>query len=190
MNRKMILLFRIINFRICSRTLILIFYLVKSSIGMSHEYTHEKITIRGFDIKLSEALANNCLFHPTQIEIFAWNKIIIDDDYDSHGHLKLVSVIAPIIEVVKKSVIDLSGQSAESHPSSKASPSIGHGRDGKPGNPGGSSGSIMIIAKAFLNEKQCDIHLNGGDGGIGQDGGDGTEHFVYVYSHFVSFQNL
>lgn len=44
-----------------------------------------------------------------------------------------------------------------------------------PGGPGGKGGNFLGIGKRFINDKNLQIHVNGGRGGTGQNGaaGDG-----------------
>lgn len=165
-----------IGFHLC---ILIIFYVLKSCLSNDvppHLYSKcssNKIMVKGFDIKISEVLAMECIGTAKFIEIFALNKLIIDADIDKEGFNAQLSVIAPTFEIIGRRKMNLNGGSGESHSSPQAHLSIGNGRDGKPGNPGGTAGSLLVIGEKFINEKQCEIHVNGGSGGAGQDGGAG-----------------
>lgn len=58
---------------------------------------------------------------------------------------------------------------------SNASNGIGEFKHGKPGKPGGSGGCFLGIANEFINAERLEIHINGGEGGPGQNGGRGLK---------------
>ena len=126
------------------------------------------------DLVVSDVLSNPPHSSTHLVVLMASRKLILDMDL----HLKNTHLIliAPLVVIVKKTLIKLDGEDGEQHPNKKAANSISkdeRGKDGLEGNPGFSSGSISVYALAINNPQYLTIESNGGNGGDGQDGGDG-----------------
>lgn len=134
-----------------------------------------KLTVKGYNVKISDVHKIEC--SAKSIEIFALNQLIIDKDIDKTGLEVQLSLIAQTFIIKGTRSIKLNGISGGERLPPKASVGVGNGRHGKPGNPGVSGGSLMAIGKHFVNDEQLKMYINGGNGGAGQDGGDGTKHF-------------
>ncbi|XP_018020421.2 uncharacterized protein LOC108676795, partial [Hyalella azteca] len=135
-----------------------------------------KLTIKGGYIRLSEVIVEigNCKQNRT--EIFALNKIFVDENLNKEGEKFKLVMIAPTWEVIGRRTINLSGADAPPHNPRKASDGEVDGRrgaDGRPGLPGGPAGSFFGVGTTFLNGNMLNIMANGGNGGDGQDGGNG-----------------
>lgn len=151
------------------------------STSLESECSFNKLIVEGFDIYTSDVLNISCFRTVKFIEIFAVNKFVVDADIDRTELKVQLSIVAPTFEIVGQRKINLSGKFGQPPSPQKALPSVGNGRDGKPGNPGGSSGSILVISKLFINENNCEIYINGGDGGAGQDGGNGMNIYLLLF---------
>lgn len=153
--------------------------------------SHDKLTVEGFDIKISDVLEIECIDNATFIEIFALDRIIVDENIDKTGLAVQLSMIAPKWEVLSESVIALDGIAGKSHSNPKAFNGVGNGRSGKPGQPGGNSGSFFGVGKTFNNDAFLKITANGGNGGAGQDGGEGLDNFFLIekfyYFYLINF---
>ncbi|XP_018011522.1 uncharacterized protein LOC108668780 [Hyalella azteca] len=141
-----------------------------------------KLTIKGDSIKFSEAILEIANCKCNTVEIFALNKIFIDENLNKIGEKLKLTMIAPTWEVIGKRVINLSGADGQLHNSTKArngstdwenySP---RGADGMPGFHGGPAGSFFGIGTTFNNGNMLTITASGGNGGSGQHGGDGED---------------
>lgn len=144
-----------------------------------------KIEVRGYNIKISSYNEMNCTGNITFIEIFAMNKVFIDDDIEKTGDKVQLFIIAPTWEIIGNRQFILNGKDADPHKPPKASdgypPGLGsaNGVHGFPGNPGGPAGCFLGIADKYVDDKNLKIFLNGGHGGPGQDGGHGTYFKLY-----------
>lgn len=146
---------------------------------MHYECSMEKLIVKGYNVRISDVNRIKCVSE--SIEIFALQELLIDSNIDKTGYGVQLSLISPLIKINGTRSIKLSGKSGKKHSPSKAIDGVGDGRHGKPGNPGISSGSFMAIGKRFLFEGQLKLYINGGDGGAGQDGGDGTKKQKFLY---------
>lgn len=72
-----------------------------------------KLLVTGYNIKLSHVLQLECSKKVQSLEIFAANKLYIDEDIDKTGEKMQISFIAPIWEVVKKRKIVLNGMNGK-----------------------------------------------------------------------------
>ncbi|XP_047735425.1 uncharacterized protein LOC108672709 [Hyalella azteca] len=136
----------------------------------------DKLTIKGDYIKLSDANLEIGICKRSTTEIFALNKIFIDENLNKVGEKFKLVMIAPTWEVIGRRTINLSGADAPPHNPRKASDGEGdggRGADGRPGLPGGPAGSFFGVGTTFLNGNMLNIVANGGNGGDGQDGGNG-----------------
>lgn len=110
------------------------------------------------------------------VEIFALDRVFIDENFDACGRKIQLSIISPVWEAEKVS-INLNGEDAVDHEAN-----AGHldalgspGNDGKPGAPGGNAGTFLGIGRKCVRCSGLTILANGGIGGRGQDGGDGQD---------------
>ncbi|XP_018007170.1 uncharacterized protein LOC108664972 isoform X3 [Hyalella azteca] len=137
-----------------------------------------KLTIKGGYIRLSEAILEIVNCEGNTIEIFALNKIFIDENLNKTGEKLKLTIIAPTWEVIGSRVINLSGADGQLHNPPKATNYWGNysprGADGMPGFHGGPAGSFFGIGTTFNNGNMLNVIASGGNGGIGQHGGDGA----------------
>lgn len=114
------------------------------------------------------------------LEIFAEERVIIDEHLLLTGREMQVVIIAPIWEIIASSgsrEINLDGKRARdiNEPSKNGNENGDkHGVDGRAGFPGGPAGSFYGVANEIVNEGQLLISVKGGDGGSGQTGGRGA----------------
>lgn len=132
----------------------------------------DKLTIEAHIVRVSEIrVSQECVDTVKFIEIFAWEKFIMDANINWHPTWKRqelqVSIIAPIWEIVGLRNISLSGTTGPMH-----SPAA-ENEKGVEGIPGTNAGRILCIGSTFINPEFLQITLDGGDGGPGQTGGRG-----------------
>lgn len=135
-----------------------------------------KITVKGYNIKLSSYTAMNCSGDVKFIEIFVSNNLFIDDDINESGKEAHLFFIAPTWEVIGKRRFILNG--IEGEPPTLEDADDGNkthvnGETGIAGNPGISAGCFLAIGNKFINDENLEIQLNGGRGGNAQHGGKG-----------------
>lgn len=123
-----------------------------------------KLTIVGYNVKISDFHLNDCMASASIIEIFAWNKLFIDADINKAGQQAQIALIAPMWEIVGERQIILSGENTPKNFNARV--------DGKPGLPGGSSGHFIGIGDKFMNDQHLEVVCVGGKGGMGNDGGN------------------
>lgn len=139
----------------------------------------KNLTVYGYNVAVSEVVTADCWANATSIEIFALNKMLIDVDIEKYS--TCLSIIAPEWEIVLNDQmpsrhIKLIGADATKmsyNSPAKNSDALGKpGDDGLAGMPGESAGLFFGIGQR-INDKPFEIHLIGGKGGNGQDGGNG-----------------
>lgn len=143
-----------------------------------------KLTVTGKTIKISDVLVIPCYDYTHLIEVFALNKLIIDVDINKTGKGAQISLIAPAWEISGKRKIILDGAPGKEQLDANARSGVGlkkNGEIGKPGWPGGNGGGFLGIGDKFINDRNLEIHVNGGKGGSGQHGGNGSTHFCNIY---------
>lgn len=139
-----------------------------------------KLQVYGPIVRLSHLPSNDsiCGGHVVVIEIFATDKIIIDDDYNSLGDDITFIVAAPTIEVIDERKINLRGRDGGSHERQNAyngNPNGNrNGNNGLAGLPGGPGSHFFGIAQNVINFDHLTVRVQGGNGGPGQNGGHGT----------------
>lgn len=141
-----------------------------------------ELIVKGYNVKLSDVIDRKCSAKIKFMKIFAMNKLYININVDETGNELQLSMIAPIWEVIGGRLIILDGADGKEHFNSSALNGIGHsenGLNGLPGKPGGPAGHFFGIGKLFsplttyIMDGELDIHVNGGVGGAGQNGGNG-----------------
>lgn len=138
----------------------------------------DKLTVRGYNIKLSDITKVNCFPFVNRIEIMALNRFYVDSNMNETGKETHLYVIAPTWEVFGGIEIDLNGEKGKSYREPSARNGITNsenGADGSVGFPGGLGGSILFIGERFINAPKLKIYSNGGNGGLGQNGGNGLK---------------
>lgn len=146
-----------------------------------YKCSHNKLTVEGFDVKIKDTLKIDCIYNATFIEIFALDRITVDENIDKLGLAVQLSMIAPKWEVLSERVITLDGIAGKPHSNPKAFNGVGNGRSGKPGQPGSSSGRFFGVGKTFNSDAFLKITANGGNGGVGQDGGEGMNNCYKLF---------
>lgn len=131
--------------------------------------TANKLTVIGYNVKISSLTAIDCMASATLIEIFAFNKLYIDANIDKTGQTAHISLVAPTWEIIGERKIFLSGVNGTAPFRQYAD----YGEHGKPGCAGGSAGHFFGIGNTFVNEQQLEVVGIGGNGGDGQHGSDG-----------------
>lgn len=175
----------IINFLIC-----LFFCVLKTSVPITAAAQNSddniitclinKLVVKGNRINMSDILKIACLKNAKFVELFALDTLIIDEDFVKTGERVQLSIIAPKWKIVGKRKIILDGHQKQPLTIDYAASGIGRFKDGKPGKPGDSAGCFLGIGVEFIDESNLEIHVNGGVGGPGQFGGNGTKLF-YLY---------
>lgn len=111
-----------------------------------------KLTIIGYNVKMSDVHAIDCVESATIIEIFAWNKLFVDADISKAGQRAHIAFVAPMWEIIGERRIDLSGKNAENIVNESAVAGAG------------SSGHFIGIGNTFMNDEQLEIVCVGGNG--------------------------
>ncbi|XP_043478058.1 uncharacterized protein LOC122508651 isoform X2 [Leptopilina heterotoma] len=140
-----------------------------------NKYYKQQVT--GNVVHTSKININYCGSQTQFIEIFAEEKVIIDEDINLKGRQIQLAIIAPIWEVKDNREINLDGIDADDFKKSAENGNESgnkHGEDGNAGLPGGSAGSFYGVAKEMIKGHNLIILANGGRGGKGQEGGNGT----------------
>lgn len=99
----------------------------------------DKLTVKGYDVNITQVFSATCLEKVKFIEVFGMNKLFIDADFNSNGQQIQLSLIAPIWVIVGKRKIILDGKDGDEHISLYAPNAIGSFANGRPGKPGKSN---------------------------------------------------
>lgn len=100
------------------------------------ECSSDKLVMKGHDVNISQIWDAACFGKVKFIEVFALNKLFIDDDFDATGQQVQLSLIAPIWVINDERKIILDGKDGDDHESLYAPSGIGGFVNGKPGKPG------------------------------------------------------
>ena len=125
-----------------------------------------RLTVKGDFIKLSDVKKEIDACAKEEVQIFAFNRIFIDEDVDQAGKKLKLSIVAPTWQVIGDHKIILDGHNARD-PDQKHD-----GQDGAPGFPGDPAGAFFGLNKEIQNGDKLKVSSVGGRGGRGQDGGD------------------
>lgn len=143
----------------------------------------DKLTVKGYNVRMKDVMSKTCPGKIKFIEVFALNTIFIDENVNKTGEKVQLSIIAPTWEIFGRKKIVLDGDSGKELPAPKAAsgerPFL-NGKNGETGLPGGSAGHFLGIGNTFINVESLEISVSGGQGGIGQHGGNG----MCIYSNF------
>lgn len=142
------------------------------------------VRIAGTIVKLSDAMATNknCWLAAKRIEIFALETVIFDMDLHKPGCF--LKIVAPVWKIVGTRNINLNGTTGEHGNAGAIAAANGKingtrdGQNGLDGSPGGAGGTFFGLGKVFINGASLRIDANGGRGGDGQNGGNGTIFFI------------
>lgn len=137
-----------------------------------YQCSNEKLIIFGYFVWISQVVDIECMKQAKLIEIYAMNTVFVDTDIDKTGKNAQIIIVATTWFVDGYRKIILNGVAGEAHDSNEID-SFSVSVNGKPGKPGGSAGNFIGIGNKFYTEDQLEIHVNGGNGGPGQNGGKG-----------------
>lgn len=139
---------------------------------------NDNLSVTGYTVRISDVIKNaKCWKEAKLIQIFALDKVIIDADIDKIGKNATVAIIAPSWRISGKREINLAGIAGSAREPTNASEGKNrkeNGRNGEPGLAGGSGGHFFGFGNQFTNAELLEIIANGGRGGVGQDGGNGS----------------
>lgn len=127
-----------------------------------------KLTVKGDFIKLSDVKKEIDACAKDEVQVFAFNRIFIDDNIEKTGSKLKLSIVAPTWQVIGDHQITLVGQNGKDPDQQHAN----DGQDGAPGLPGEGAGAFFGLNKEILDGEKLKISSVGGKGGRGQDGGD------------------
>lgn len=142
-----------------------------------------ELIVKGYNVKINDAINSKCSAQIKSMKVFALNKQYIDVDIDETGNELQLSMIAPTWEIIGGRQINLDGANGATHSNLSARDGVGHsenGSNGLPGRAGGPAGHFFGIGNRFLPfathimDGELDIHMHGGTGGPGQNGGNGN----------------
>ncbi len=132
-------------------------------------------TLQGFIVGPDDIKRNN-----PEVNIFSLNSFIMDKDIILPG--VNFSILAPQWKGVGegKKTITLKGNDGEEQGEENAENAMSNhpvdfGKNGKPGNPGKNGGHFYGEAQNFSNLDSLIINVSGGNGGLGQSGGNGID---------------
>lgn len=184
---------KILNFLLCLYFCVLVTTISTSEEGQNQnnitiECSPNVLVVRGNMINMSEILNVSCLEKVKLVEIFAFDTFFLDADFIRTEKNSELAIIAPKWEIIEDRKIVLDGHQPKQFISDFAPFGIGKFKDGKPGKPGGSGGHFIGIGQEFIHGSNLEIHVNGGEGGRGQFGGNGTKLFIFI-NHFSSSTN-
>lgn len=135
---------------------------------MQKSCEEKKLTVKGDFIKLSDIKKEIDACAKDEVQVFAFNRIFIDDHIDKTGAKLKLSIIAPTWQVIDDHKIILDGQNGKDPDQKQAN----DGQDGAPGLPGGEAGAFFGLNSESLNGEKLKVSSIGGGGGRGQNGGD------------------
>ncbi|XP_051154508.1 uncharacterized protein LOC127277439 [Leptopilina boulardi] len=116
-------------------------------------YYLSRLRIEGTTIRISDIPeANYCQNEIAAIELFATEKIIFDQDYNSHGVSVSLVAAAPtwIVNGNERKIILTGKNGKKPHSKKRQKKNSKHGADGKEGAQGGDGGYFYGSAKYFL----------------------------------------
>lgn len=140
--------------------------------------------ITGYIVRLSDVIKNtNCWNESMEIDIFALDKVVFDDDIEKKWNLPgpmQLSIISPSWVVFERKRLHLIGKDGNAHSNPSADDGTRDdgardGKHGKPGLPGFQGGNFFSIASKFLNWPLLLFNVNGGNAGPAQHGGKGKD---------------
>lgn len=153
-----------------------VFIVFSSKLEFSCTSSSEQMIVKGYNIRMSDVVKNECWAQAKNMQVFASNKLFIDCTINKTGAEANLFIFAPTWEVVGGPKIILDGKAGEPHQNSSAKSAqftSENGMNGSPGLPGGPAGHFFGVGKQFINSEHLEIHANGGKGGPGQHGGNG-----------------
>lgn len=149
--------------------------------GIDKLCSYTKLTVKGYNVRLKDAMSTKCPDKIQFIEVFALNTIFIDENVDKTGEKIQFSIIAPTWEIFGHRKIILNGEGGKQRSVPKAAngerPFL-NGKNGESGLPGLPSGHFLGIGNNFVNVESLEVSVSGGRGGIGQHGGNGMFAFL------------
>ncbi|XP_034935139.1 uncharacterized protein [Chelonus insularis] len=140
--------------------------------------TPEQLTVKGYNVKMCDVIKCDCWAHVKIIHVFALNKVFIDCPINKTGEEVQIFILAPTWEVIRTQKIILNGKDGEPPKAAFAKSSnvlLGNGTHGSQGFPGGPAGHFFGVGEQFINSNNLEIYANGGKGGPGQHGRNGTD---------------
>lgn len=124
----------------------------------------------------------------SEIVLIAGEKLFVDCDLTlNHTHLKIT---APVVEVVEEPRnIYLRGEDGKNNLGTAASCVRGAAgaSNGVQGNAGFSSGNFNLLALEVKNGELLSVTTKGGDGGVGQNGGDGCNFKPFPWPRKIKY---
>lgn len=131
------------------------------------------LRVSGYNVLLSNVIQAPCYETANRVEIFAWNKVFIDERITKPS--LDMTIISPIWEVTGLPTIDFTGIQGKELPKADDSQSESEpGNNGVMGKPGEWGGRFVAFGLS-INKKMDLLLLMGGIGGDGQDGGNGKK---------------
>lgn len=138
------------------------------------ECQNDTLVVSGYNVLLADVVLNDCFKTAQHLKVFALNKVFFDT-----GLIKPsldMAVVSPIWETIKSAhyaYVNFNGKRGEQPATAVDSDSFRRpGKPGATGHPGGWGGQFMGFGKSLYGPP-FHIHLRGGRGGKGQDGGYG-----------------
>lgn len=136
-----------------------------SSLNILRE--ENKLRVKGYKVKISD-IGRHCSDAINHIDVFAINNLFIDADIEKTGKNAHLSFVAPKWYSFGDRKLIMNG--ADGKPCSESAVN------------GVAAGNFLGIGQKCFNDQHLEIHLNGGKGGIGQNGGKGL--FEYLITQF------
>lgn len=129
------------------------------------------LRVSGYNALLSNVVREACFQTANRVEIFAWNEVFVDETIKKPS--MDMTIISPFWIIIGSREINFDGRDGKNLPKANDSQSeMEPGTNGEDGEPGGWGGRFMAFGYSF-NQTIDSLHLNGGEGAQGQDGGNG-----------------
>lgn len=131
------------------------------------ECNHEKMTIKGVNMRSSHIQTLKCPFTPAmKINVFVVGTFYVDSDLNMTGYREL-NIFAAKWEILNTTTFHLNGLDGKAQTQSRAQFA---GTAGNPGNAGTNAPNVFGMANEFVNVSALSLNFMGGNGASGQDG--------------------
>lgn len=148
---------------------------IQSRQPVQMECQNDTMVVFGYNVVMGDVVANDCFKTAPHLEVFAFNKVFFDTDVRKHSFD--MAVVAPIWETIGSDhfagLLYFDGEFGAQP--AFAVDSVRYPEQGKPGatgQPGGWGGQFIAYGRSFYG-RPIHVHLQGGLGGAGQNGGNG-----------------
>lgn len=138
------------------------------------ECQNHTLLVYGYNVLMTDVVSNACFKTAQRLEVFALNKVFFDTRLTKPSlDMAVVSPIWETIESAHYAHVNFDGEHGGQPAIAVDSDKFPKpGEPGATGQPGGWGGQFIGYGRLFYG-RPIQIHLQGGDGGAGQNGGNG-----------------